>query len=474
MKSKIIKIGFLASFLIVQFFGVGFFYLVAPTQVFAQIVGNETNCKMNILSMEANPSTVDKNTKVNFHFKVQRNGCAENLDINFDFHINYSYNIIAKECIDKPPHNDIIENDCPYDFSLYPYWNDIKSTTQLPYYLRINSSQNTNYGDTNTWGKNFTASPQPLGQSFTFAVSPATAKIGDTINIFYQDFPPGAQGKIYVNDNNHFVNIYSGGNQIAVNSTNGFVANSPNNLRITLSDTTGKSIYDSTYTLNQPAASNPATTGNPPSANGATSGTSYGCVATNGIFTCATTQTDPGIAACANNGGIVSIPSANCGCAQTEVTSGVTGKNCKNNGGTGTVTPPAGGQPANSQTTLINPIPGYDNLTALVVNIMKGFLGIIAVWAVAFIVIGGFKMVISSGNEEAVLAAKKTITWAVLGLLIAVLSFAIIAIVQNLVGVKVPPPTSNTTGNPPSNTTGNPPSNTTGNPPSNTTGNPPN
>jgi hypothetical protein len=100
-------------------------------------------------------------------------------------------------------------------------------------------------------------------------------------------------------------------------------------------------------------------------------------------------------------------------------------------------TPPAGGQTANSITTLYNPIRGYNSLTDLLVNIMKGFLGILAVWAVAFIVIGGFRMVVSSGSEEAVLAAKKTITWAVLGLLVAVLSFAIIAIVQNLIGVNV-------------------------------------
>lgn len=104
--------------------------------------------------------------------------------------------------------------------------------------------------------------------------------------------------------------------------------------------------------------------------------------------------------------------------------------------------PPPPGQSGNSATTLYNPIPGFDNLTSLLVNIMKGFLEIIAVWAVAFIVIGGFKMVISQGNEESVLAAKKTITWAVLGLLVAVLSFVIIAIVQNLVGIKVSAPTA--------------------------------
>lgn len=131
-------------------------------------------------------------------------------------------------------------------------------------------------------------------------------------------------------------------------------------------------------------------------------------------------------------------------------------------------TPPAATTPAmagNNGTALYNPIYGADDLTKFVVNIMQGFLAIIAVWAVAFIVIGGFRMVISQGNEETLLAAKKTITWAILGLLAAVLSFAIIAIVQNLVGVNIPatpvtvPANPTTTTVPANPTTATPPAN---------------
>ncbi|HVY67400.1 MAG TPA: pilin [Patescibacteria group bacterium] len=93
----------------------------------------------------------------------------------------------------------------------------------------------------------------------------------------------------------------------------------------------------------------------------------------------------------------------------------------------------------NSATTLYNPVSGVNSLTDLLLQIMKGFLAIVAVWAVAFIVIGGFRMVITQGNEEAIGAAKKTITWAILGLVVALLSFSIIAIVQNLIGVDIQP-----------------------------------
>lgn len=83
---------------------------------------------------------------------------------------------------------------------------------------------------------------------------------------------------------------------------------------------------------------------------------------------------------------------------------------------------------------LKNPLP-VDNLTDTFLNIAKGFLAIIAIWAVMFVMVGGFRMVMSQGNEEAYGAAKKTVTWAILGLVVALLSFSIIAIVQNILGV---------------------------------------
>ncbi len=110
------------------------------------------------------------------------------------------------------------------------------------------------------------------------------------------------------------------------------------------------------------------------------------------------------------------------------------------NGGVATttqVTPGSGDRsPAAGTDILYNPLP-VDNLTATLLLIAKGFLGVIAIWAAVFIIIGGFQMVMSAGNEEAVTKAKNTITWAILGLVVAILSFSIIAIVQNLFHVSV-------------------------------------
>lgn len=86
---------------------------------------------------------------------------------------------------------------------------------------------------------------------------------------------------------------------------------------------------------------------------------------------------------------------------------------------------------SNPASCLYNPLPTAE-LTTMFLLIIRGFLSIIGIWAVMFIIVGGFRMVAAAGNEEAYTQAKKTITWAVLGLTIALLSFTMIAIVQNI------------------------------------------
>ena len=148
--------------------------------------------------------------------------------------------------------------------------------------------------------------------------------------------------------------------------------------------------------------------------------------------------TDPNGASCINDSTCQSgycAPDGNCKADpnQPTCTPACTAPQVCQNGSC--VTPGAG--TANDK--LYNPL-SQDSLTGVVVNVLKGFLAIMGIWAVAFIVFGGFKMVISQGNEEAVASAKKTIMWAVLGLVIGALSFAIIAMVQNIIGIDVKAP----------------------------------
>ena len=97
-----------------------------------------------------------------------------------------------------------------------------------------------------------------------------------------------------------------------------------------------------------------------------------------------------------------------------------------------------GGGAAGPTDALYNPLT-QENLTDTFLVILQGLLSIIAIWAVIFIVIGGFQMVMAAGNEETYMKAKKTILWAVLGLIVALLSFSIVAIVENIIQADIKP-----------------------------------
>ena len=60
---------------------------------------------------------------------------------------------------------------------------------------------------------------------------------------------------------------------------------------------------------------------------------------------------------------------------------------------------------------------------ATIVNLLIFSIGMVAV---IMLIIGGFRYVFSQGNEKAVTGAKDTILYAIIGLVIAILSFAIV------------------------------------------------
>jgi hypothetical protein len=67
-------------------------------------------------------------------------------------------------------------------------------------------------------------------------------------------------------------------------------------------------------------------------------------------------------------------------------------------------------------------------MAANVVNIMLGFLGIIAV---VIILLGGFKWMTAAGNEDKVGEAKKMIAAGVIGLIIILMAFGLAQFVLN-------------------------------------------
>lgn len=72
-------------------------------------------------------------------------------------------------------------------------------------------------------------------------------------------------------------------------------------------------------------------------------------------------------------------------------------------------------------------IPG---IATRVINIL---LALIIIAAVIMIVVSGFRMIVGGGNPDQLKKAKSGIIWAVIGLTVALMAFAIVSIVQKLV-----------------------------------------
>ncbi len=65
-------------------------------------------------------------------------------------------------------------------------------------------------------------------------------------------------------------------------------------------------------------------------------------------------------------------------------------------------------------------------------KLMVTFLGIIALTSVIFIIYGGLQMHIALGNDEAITKARKTVLWAIGGLVVAMLAGAIVTIITKI------------------------------------------
>ncbi|MDP4000418.1 MAG: pilin [bacterium] len=80
-----------------------------------------------------------------------------------------------------------------------------------------------------------------------------------------------------------------------------------------------------------------------------------------------------------------------------------------------------------------NPVSGgsLGSILASVINALLLFAGAVAV---LFLIIGGFRYVVSTGNEQQVDAARKTILYAVLGLIIIFIAFVLTRLIQDYLG----------------------------------------
>jgi len=69
-----------------------------------------------------------------------------------------------------------------------------------------------------------------------------------------------------------------------------------------------------------------------------------------------------------------------------------------------------------------------------VTSIINFFLGLLGLIAVAFLIYAGILMVTAGGNDEQIGKAKKIITYAVIGIVIILLSYTIVTFVTSSLG----------------------------------------
>jgi TRAP-type C4-dicarboxylate transport system permease small subunit len=79
------------------------------------------------------------------------------------------------------------------------------------------------------------------------------------------------------------------------------------------------------------------------------------------------------------------------------------------------------GQTSDVCTSLAN-----DKAPDMVKDIINTMLFVLGIIAVIMIIIGGIRYVVSAGDSSAITAAKNTILYAVIGLVVAILAFAIV------------------------------------------------
>ena len=81
---------------------------------------------------------------------------------------------------------------------------------------------------------------------------------------------------------------------------------------------------------------------------------------------------------------------------------------------------------ANNAVNSITPTGTNTDLTAQIQLIINLLIGLIAVSAVIMLIIGGFRYVFSQGEATATKGAKDTILYAIIGIVVSILAFAIV------------------------------------------------
>lgn len=81
---------------------------------------------------------------------------------------------------------------------------------------------------------------------------------------------------------------------------------------------------------------------------------------------------------------------------------------------------------------LPNPLGNIDSIPELANNMIRGLLGVSGAIALFFLVWGGIVWMTSSGNTDRIRKGKDTIVWAIFGLVMIFISYAIIRLLLTI------------------------------------------
>lgn len=78
---------------------------------------------------------------------------------------------------------------------------------------------------------------------------------------------------------------------------------------------------------------------------------------------------------------------------------------------------------------------GFKCLEGVTENVFKGVISLIVIGMLAMLIIGGMRYATAGGDQKSVDLAKKTITYAVLGLAIALAGYYLLSVLGNTIGL---------------------------------------
>jgi len=79
-------------------------------------------------------------------------------------------------------------------------------------------------------------------------------------------------------------------------------------------------------------------------------------------------------------------------------------------------------------------LPITNDFGSLLTYIINWFLSLVGLIAVLMLIFGGFRYLVSGGNDESTTKAKNTIMYAIIGIVVVILSYAIVSTITWALG----------------------------------------